>query len=90
MKEHRNWIAVISYCKTIPINQKLIDTVKNLVKQDKNVIIFLKKEDQNNNPKHEVNEKWKALAKIFNDELAISKVMISTLPDVTEIIQIED
>ncbi len=90
MKDHRVWTAVITYCKNIPIDQNLIDTVKDLVKDRKNVIIFLKKEDQNTNPKHESNVKWKALTKVFNDELAISRVMISTLPDVTEIIEMED
>ncbi len=90
MTDHRIWTAVLTYCRNIPIDQTLIDKVKNLVKEEKNVIIFLKKEDDRFAPKHPVNEKWKALAEVFNDELAISKVMISTLPDVTEIIQIED
>lgn len=90
MKDHRKWTAVITYCKDIPINPILICNIKSLVEDGKNVIIFLKKEDQNTNPKHEPNEKWKALAKVFNDELAISRVMISTLPDVTEIIELGD
>ncbi len=90
MKDHRVWTAVITYCKNIPIDQTLIDKVKGLIKEDKNVILFLKNEDPLMLPEHEPNVKWKELAKVFNDELAISKLMISTLPDVTEIIQIED
>lgn len=87
MKDHRKWTAVITSCKEIPISPILIEAVKSLVREDKNVIIFLKKEDPLDFPKFTPQEKFKELAKIFNDELAISKIMISTIPDVENIIE---
>jgi len=37
MKNHRIWTTIFTYCRNIPIDQTLIDKVKALIKEDKNV-----------------------------------------------------
>ena len=90
MKNHRKWTGVFTYCKDIPLNPIFVKKVNDLIKQGKNVLIFLKKEDQDLNPKYTAGEKFKAICVEFNDEIAISKTMISTVPDLNEIIELED
>lgn len=89
-KNHRVWTAVFVYCKNIPIDQTLIDQVKFFVKEGKNVLILIKKEDHKSNPKHIAKDKFDALCKVFDKEMTNSKIIISTVPDINEIIEIED
>ena len=89
-KNHRVWTAILTYCKNIPIDQTLIDQVKSLVKEGKNVLILIKKEDHKSNPKYIPKDKFDVLCKVFDKEMTNSKIIISTVPDINEIIEIED
>ena len=88
-KDHRKWVGVVTYCKTIPISASLKSKVKALVKEGKNVLILIKKEDHELYPKHTPGEKFTELCNIFNDEMTLNKLIISTVPDLTKIIEID-
>lgn len=89
MKDHRKWFVVYGYFKEIPIDPDFIKYVKLLVSEDHNVLIMIKKEDHKTNPKFLPNEKFKAIATALEDEMTQSKILISTIPDITEIIEWE-
>ncbi len=90
MKDHRKWTAVITYCKNVPVEESFIKYIKNIIKEDKNVLIMIKKEDYKLNPKYTPNEKFQALSKALNEEMKMSKIIISTIPDINQIIERED
>ncbi len=90
MKDHRKWTGVFTYCKDIPLNPIFVKKVNDLIKEDKNVIIFLKQEDHNLNPKYTPGEKFKAICAEFNDQISINKTIISTVTDINEIIELEE
>ena len=90
MKDHRQWTAVFTYCRNIPIDQALVDRVKALVKEDKNVLIMMKKEDPKTNPKHEPGEKFKALGKALQKEFEMGRIIVSIVPDINKIIKLGD
>lgn len=90
MKDHKKWTAISTYCKNIPIDQILIDKVKALVKEGKNVLILIKKEDHKLDPIHPPEKKFKALCETFDEEMTLSKIIISTVPDIDNIIELEE
>lgn len=90
MKEHRKWTTVFTYCKNVPIDSSLIVKIKSLIQSGKNVLIMIKKEDPENNPKYEPGEKFKAFGEALQDEFEQGKIIVSTVPDINEIIEIED
>ena len=84
MKDHRKWYTIFGYFKD-PNNSKFINYVKNLVKEGHNVLIMIKKEDHEINPKFNPNQKFNAIATALEDEMVQSKITISTVPDTTTI-----
>ena len=87
MKDHRKWFTIYGYFKDIPIDPDFINYVKDLVKKDHNVLIMIKKEDDKSNPKFNPSEKFQAIATALEDEMTQSKILISTVPDTTKIIE---
>ena len=85
MKKHREWKAILVYCKELPISKALIAYIKYLLTQDKNILIMIKKEDYELNPKYTQKEKFDAFCEIFPEETKTGKIIISAVPDITEI-----
>ena len=84
-KDHRKWFTIYGYFKEIPIDPDFINYVKDLVKKDNNVLIMIKKEDHETNPKFNPSQKFQAIAKALEEEYIQSKITISTVPDITTI-----
>jgi len=53
-------------------------------------LIMMKKEDPKTNPKHEPGKKFKALGKALEKEFKMEKIIVSTVPDINEIIELGD
>jgi hypothetical protein len=89
MKKHRKWTTIIGYCKKIPIDKTFITYIKSLLKQDKNILIMIKKENYELKPKYTPKEKFDALCKVFPKETKTGKIIISVVPDIIKIIELE-
>ncbi len=89
MKKHRQWTTIMGYCKNIPIKQIFINYIKSLLKQDKNILIMIKKENPELKPKYTPKEKFDALCKVFAKETKNGKIIISAVPDINQIIKLE-
>jgi len=90
MKDHRKWFTIYGYFKEIkPVDPDFINYVKDLVRKGHNVLIMVKKEDHKINPKFQPNEKFQAIARALEEEMTQNKILISTVPDTTEIIEWE-
>lgn len=84
MKDHRKWFTILGYFKD-PNDSNFINYVKNLVKEGHNVLIMIKREDHETNPKFNPSEKFKVIAQALEEEYIQSKITISTVPDTTTI-----
>ena len=82
MKNHRKWFKIFGYFKD-PNNTDFISYVKLLVKEGHNVLILIKKEDHETNPKFNASKKFQIIATALEDEMTQSKITISTIPDTT-------
>ena len=86
MKKHKQWVNFIAYFKDIPINNLLITHIEFILKTD-NVLIMIKKEDPESNPKYTQEEKHEELRKIFNDDIISNKLILSIVPDIKHTVE---
>jgi len=87
-RDHRTWKTVAAYFRDIPIDNILVDAIRNELDCGKRVLIMVLKEDEKLNPEHTTKEKQEALCDLFSDELIQSKVLIVHFPDVQNFIRI--
>jgi len=85
MKQHRQWETIIGYFRSIPIDSSLTDLISNTLKDNKNVLVMIKKDNQDLNPRFTQKEKFDELCKIFPKETKIGKLIISAVPDIVRI-----
>lgn len=90
MKKHKQWTTIISYFKNIPIDNSTIGIIKDLLKQDKNILIMIKKEDQEENPKFDAKEKFYAICELFPKETKTGKIILSIVPDINNFIKLDN
>lgn len=86
MKKHRMWTSFIAYFRKIPIDKSLINQIRSLLDDGDNVLIMIKKENHELNPKFTQAEKFQALGKIFPPEIQSSRLIISAVPDISSVI----
>ena len=84
-KKHKKWKAILVYCKELPISEDLIAYIRQLISQNMNVLIMIKKEDHETNPHYTQNDKFQAFCDVFPNERIMGKIIISAVPDITEI-----
>ena len=89
MKKHRKWYTIIAFFKDIPIHQDLINKIRRLLNKDKNILLMIKKEDHESNPKYTQKEKFYAITELFPLETKLGKIILSTIPDIIEIENID-
>ncbi len=87
MKQHRKWATLMAYFKEIPIDKLLVKDIQALLDRDENVLVMIKKEDHESNPKYTQSEKFQALGKLFPPEVQSGKLIISAVPDINYVIE---
>ena len=86
MKKHRVWTTIIAYFRKIPIDKALINEIQYCLNNQENVLIMIKKENPKSNPKYTQVEKFQELNKIFPPDKYPDNIIISTVPDISCII----
>jgi len=89
MRKHRTWTTIIGYFKQIPLDSLFVETVKQLLEEDKNILVLIKKEDHESNPKHTPEEKFKAICERFPNETKTGKMILSKVPDIVKFVEWE-
>ncbi len=89
MKKHRQWTTLIGYWNEIPISNFNIKYIETLLEEGKNILIMIKKEDELLTPKYTSKEKFKEICKVFPKETKNGKIIISAVPDITNIVEME-
>ena len=64
-RNHRTWQVVLAYCKEIPIHNNIVKTIRSYLKENKNVLIMINRENPATNPKFTPEKKFKALKEIL-------------------------
>jgi hypothetical protein len=89
MKKHKQWITIIGYFSDIPIRADLINRLRYLLNDDKNILVMIKKEDHELNPKYTQKEKFDSFCEIFPNETKTGKIILSAVPDIIKIEQFD-
>jgi len=84
-KKHRKWYTIIAYCTSIPIDSSIVDFISHKLKHGKNILIMIKKEDSELNPKFTQKEKFDELCKLFPEETKTGRIILSAVPDIVDI-----
>lgn len=89
MKDHRKWYVVASYFRDIPIHTDLIDTIRDMLYDNRRVLIMVLKEDEKLEPAYTIKEKQEAICDLFSDELVQGKVLVVHVPDIQSFARID-
>ncbi len=86
MNNHKKWTMITGYFKNIPIELKYIKILNKMIKEGKNILILIKREDPNSNPKHTQEDKFKEICRLYPKE-TLKNLIVSSVVDINEIIE---
>jgi len=90
MLQHKKWETIVAYVKEIPIKKELVEQIEILLAVKKNVLLLMKKQDPNeiydsSQIFHTPEEKFKALCELFPEQTKKGTLIISKVPDIQNI-----
>lgn len=86
MKKHKKWSVVLGRFQCLPPHKGHIQLVKTLLKERKNILIMLRKEDGTNKNPYTQKERFEAFCKIFPKETKTGRIIIASVPDIDEVV----
>lgn len=86
MKKHRQWTVLSAYFKDLPADKELIKHINDLMDNGDNVLVMIKKENHEDNPRFKPEEKLKSLYTLFPKESLAGRFIISLVPDISHYI----
>jgi len=85
-KKHREWSMVLGRFQCLPPHEGHLGIIRQLLKEGKNVLIMLRKEDGTDKNPYTQQERFDAFCKIFPEETKTGRIIISAVPDINEVV----
>jgi len=86
-RPHRKWTVISSYFREV-LDTPTKAIINDLLKEDKNILLFIKKDEQDEDPKKGQSEKFKKLCELYENETKLGKIIISAVPDIEKYIEL--
>ena len=77
---HRKWATIISYFR--PLDNAIISKIDNLLKENKNILLLIKKKEHEEAKERE--EIFKKICELYPNETK-GKIIISLVPDIESV-----
>jgi FAD synthase len=84
--KHKQWSLLLGRFQCLPPHRGHQELVKTLLKENKNVLIALRKEDGSDKNPYSIRQRKKAFKKIFENEIKQGKIKIIGIEDVIEVV----
>lgn len=85
MKKHKTWTMVLGRFQCVPPHDGHLGVIRQLLKEGKNVLIMLRKEDGTDKNPYTQKERFDAFCKIFPQETKEGRIILASVPDITEV-----
>ena len=85
-KRHKQWSLVLGRFQCLPPHEGHQQLIRTLLKEGKNVLIALRKEDKTNKNPYSVGQRKRAFKKIFKKEIKERKIKIIGIDNITEVV----
>jgi len=86
MKRHKQYSLVLGRFQCIPPHKGHQELIRTLLREGKNVLIALRKEDGTEKNPYTIEERKKAFEQIFKKEIEEGRVKIIGIEDVVEVV----